>query len=184
MPFKHNTRSAVGRPTLAVSPQNDTKSNLRRSEIKNFPRGTCPPCTTSTLRTWKRDQDFSFYASLDLNHNSDKLFRLTNLALNLTSPTTFSSITRCTQVAGFLKVGPNILKILVNHLTMTMMNPFSTKLINNSTKWRLNLRTNLIPPLLRSLKKKSIEPSIPCNWEQHLAQIKSNQNIYAMAVLP
>ena len=28
------------------------------------------------LRAWKQDQDFSFYASLDLNHNSDKLFRL------------------------------------------------------------------------------------------------------------
>ena len=28
-----------------------------------------------TLRAWKQDQDF-FYASLDLNHNSDKLFRL------------------------------------------------------------------------------------------------------------
>ena len=26
-------------PTLAVSPQNSTKSDLRRSEIKNFPGG-------------------------------------------------------------------------------------------------------------------------------------------------
>ena len=48
----------------------------------------------------------------------------TNLALNLTSPTASSSTTRCTQVAGFLKAGPNTLKILANHLTMTMMNPF------------------------------------------------------------
>ena len=51
---------------------------------------------------------------------------------------------------------------------MTMMNPFSTKLIKNLTKWCLNLMTNLIPPLLISLKK-SLEPSTPCNWEQLLA---------------
>ena len=36
------TRLAVGRPTLAVSPQNGTKS-LRRPEIKIFLGGTCPP---------------------------------------------------------------------------------------------------------------------------------------------
>ena len=32
---------AVGRSTLAVSPQNGTNNGLR-SEIKNFPGGTCP----------------------------------------------------------------------------------------------------------------------------------------------
>ena len=37
------TRLAVGRPTLAVSPQNGTKSDLRRSEIKNFPAGRATP---------------------------------------------------------------------------------------------------------------------------------------------
>ena len=36
------TRLAVGRPTLPVSPQNGTKSDLRRSEINTFPVGTCP----------------------------------------------------------------------------------------------------------------------------------------------
>ena len=30
---------AVGRPTLAVSPPNGTKSDLRRSEFKDFPGG-------------------------------------------------------------------------------------------------------------------------------------------------
>ena len=40
------TRLAVGCPTLAVSPQNGTKSDLRRSEIKKFPGGTCPPRAT------------------------------------------------------------------------------------------------------------------------------------------
>ena len=33
------TRLAVGRPTLAVSSQNSTKSDFRRSEIKNVPGG-------------------------------------------------------------------------------------------------------------------------------------------------
>ena len=33
---------AVGRPTLAVSLQNGTKSDLRRSGSKNFPGGACP----------------------------------------------------------------------------------------------------------------------------------------------
>ena len=42
------TRLAVGRPTLAVLPQNGTKSDLRWSEIKNFPVGTCPPRATPT----------------------------------------------------------------------------------------------------------------------------------------
>ena len=37
---------AVGRPTLAVSPQNGTKSDLRRSQIKNFPGGYVPTCHT------------------------------------------------------------------------------------------------------------------------------------------
>ena len=37
--------------TLAVSPQNSTKSDLRRSEIKNFPGGTCsPPATPPSVR--------------------------------------------------------------------------------------------------------------------------------------
>ena len=33
---------AVGRPTLAISPQNSTRNDLRRSEIKNFPGEACP----------------------------------------------------------------------------------------------------------------------------------------------
>ena len=37
-----NTMLVVGRPTLAVSPQNGTKSDLRRSGIKNVSGGTCP----------------------------------------------------------------------------------------------------------------------------------------------
>ena len=41
------TRLAVGRPTLAVSPHNGTKSDLRMSEIKKFSWGTCPPRATS-----------------------------------------------------------------------------------------------------------------------------------------
>ena len=40
------TRLAVGRPTLAVSPQNGTKSDLRRSEIENLRGGTCFPRAT------------------------------------------------------------------------------------------------------------------------------------------
>ena len=47
------TRLEVCRITLTVSPQNDTKSDLRRSEIKDFPRGggTCPPtCHTPLAR--------------------------------------------------------------------------------------------------------------------------------------
>ena len=40
------TRLAVGRTTPAVSPQSGTKSDLRRSEIKNFPGGACPLART------------------------------------------------------------------------------------------------------------------------------------------
>ena len=36
-----NTMLTVGHPTLAVSPMNGTKSDLRRPGIKNFPGGTC-----------------------------------------------------------------------------------------------------------------------------------------------
>ena len=42
------TRLAVGRPTLAVLPQNGT----RRSEINIFPGGTCPPRAGSWIRHW------------------------------------------------------------------------------------------------------------------------------------
>ena len=46
------TRLAVGRPNLAVSPQNGTKGDLRWSEIKNFLGGTCPPrATPPSMRT-------------------------------------------------------------------------------------------------------------------------------------
>ena len=111
------------------------------------------------LRAWKRDQNFSFYASLDLNHNSDKLFRL----LRNKSGTQPNLTNRCTQVTGPLKAGPNILKTLVNHLIMTLMNPSSTKLTMTLRKWSSSLRTNLMPHSLKFLKRKCTSHSLPAN---------------------
>ena len=62
------------------------KAAWKRWKLSDTPNNPTSPARESylkakhkfrkTLRAWKQDQDFSFYASFDLNHNSDELFQL------------------------------------------------------------------------------------------------------------
>ena len=54
---------ASGKPNCPTNPVRELHFKAKRDFRK-------------TLRAWKHEQDFLFYSNMDLNHNSDKLFRL------------------------------------------------------------------------------------------------------------
>ena len=129
------------------------------------------------LRAWIQDQDFSFNASLDLNRLlRNKSGTQPNLTNRILIDNQVYSGNRILE--GWAKHFENLGQPF-NHDFDT---PFSTKLMKSSRIWHPNLRSNLIPYSLKSLKK-STNPSILCNWEQHLVQTECSQNIYAMVVV-
>ena len=98
-----------------------SKAAWKRWKLSDNPNNSASPARESylkakcefqkTLRAWKHDQDFSFYASLDLNHNSDKLTFPTFAEQIGTQP----NLTNCILIDNQVYSGSRILEGWAKH---------------------------------------------------------------------
>ena len=173
VPKLHGNCGKSGKPNCPTNPVRESYLKAKRDFHK-------------TLKAWKHEQDLLFCSNMDLNHNSDKIFRLLR-----NKSGTQPNLTNHIHVHNHVFSGNRILEEWANHFESLgqpsshnydelFLHSVNEELDNMSSQSHSQPNT-----ILNNLSEDEVYKAIQSlKLRTALAQIRFNLSIHSMAGLP